>query len=88
MTPQSISQRARELWEQAKAEDGWDDSMRMAYIMGACDGMADMQERMERVNIKDMLEVKIPPLTEDQLKEIRELSSVGRITTFDKGGLL
>lgn len=88
MTPQQISQRARELWESAKTQDGWDDSMRMAYIMGACDGMADMQEMMERVNLKDMLEVKIPPLTEDQMKEIVELRISGRITTLDEGGLL
>lgn len=46
MTPQSISQRARELWNIAKAEDQWPDEMRMAYIMGACDGMADMQENL------------------------------------------
>lgn len=50
MTPQSISQRARELWEIAKAQDGWDDSMRMAYIMGACDGMADVMEKFQMCN--------------------------------------
>lgn len=48
-TPQSISQRARKLWESAKAQDGWDESMRMAYIMGACDGMEDMAEQVRRL---------------------------------------
>lgn len=46
MTPQGISKRARELWAIAKKEDEWPDEMRMAYIMGACDGMADMQEKL------------------------------------------
>ena len=53
MTPQSISQRARELWEIAKAQDGWDESMRMAYIMGACDGMADMQNNCHPLKPKN-----------------------------------
>lgn len=61
MTPRSISQRARDLWENAKAQDGWDDSMRNAYIMGACDGMGDMLDKCYPFKVKN--EVTITPTT-------------------------
>lgn len=61
MTPQTISQRARELWNIAKAEDQWPDEMRMAYIMGACDGMHDMEKKCHPFKIKN--EVTITPTT-------------------------
>ena len=67
-TPQAISSRARELWVEAKKEDGWPDEMRMAYIMGACDGMSDMAEQVRRLQAESC---KIEKKSDDLFKDGR-----------------